>query len=114
MEMTLRPGLDVLVVVGELGLRGFLHLLFVLGDECRVHLHLRRSESGHGDELEVRVADELAGEVQEGFLEVVVRFGRDVVVLKKDRLTVALIFMVSIGQRKCNERLPGDSSSCGR
>lgn len=80
--MALRPRSDVVVVVGELELLGFGQLLLEFRPECRVHVYLRRKESGRGDEREVRVADELAREVKEGLLEVVVGLGRDVIVLK--------------------------------
>jgi hypothetical protein len=41
-----------------------------------------RSESWRGDKLELGVADKLASEPEEGFLEVVVGFGGDVIVLQ--------------------------------
>ena len=44
--------------------------------------YLGRREGGHGDELEVGVTDQLPGQPEEGFLEVVVGLGGNVVVLK--------------------------------
>ena len=44
--------------------------------------HLGRLEGGRLDEGEIRISDELAREPEEGLLEVVVRLGRDVVVLQ--------------------------------
>ena len=58
------------------------HLVLVLGHKSLVNLDLRRSKGGRGDKLEGRVADELSGEPEEGLLKVVVRLGRDVVVLE--------------------------------
>lgn len=58
------------------------HLVLVLGHKSLVNLDLRRSKGRRGDKLEGRVADELSGEPEEGLLKVVVRLGRDVVVLE--------------------------------
>ena len=44
--------------------------------------YLGRSEGGHGDEFEVGITDQLPGQPEEGFLEVVVGLGGDVVVLE--------------------------------
>ena len=44
--------------------------------------YLGRRESGHGDELEVGITDQFPGQPEEGFLEVVVGLGGDVVVLE--------------------------------
>jgi hypothetical protein len=70
------------VLVGKRSGGGLVELGLVLGHEGRVDLDLGRGEGRRGDELEVRVADQLAGEPQEGSLEVVVRLCRDLEVLK--------------------------------
>ena len=44
--------------------------------------YLGRREGGHGDEFEVGITDQLPGQPEEGFLEVVVGLGGDVVVLE--------------------------------
>lgn len=56
--------------------------LVVLLHQVVVNLDLRRSEGGCGNELKVRVADQLASEPQEGLLKVVVGLGRDIIVLQ--------------------------------
>ena len=61
---------------------GVAYLEFVLCDGVGVDGDLWRFERGRLDEGEVRVADELAREPEEGLLEVVVGLGRDVVVLE--------------------------------
>lgn len=61
---------------------GLVHLLLILGKEILVDLGSGRSQSGGGNELKLGVANELAGEPQEGLLEVVVGLGRDIVVLE--------------------------------
>ncbi|GMT21011.1 hypothetical protein PFISCL1PPCAC_12308, partial [Pristionchus fissidentatus] len=43
-----------------------------------------RSQSRHGHKFEVGVAEKLASQPKEGLLEVVVRFGRNIIVLKND------------------------------
>jgi hypothetical protein len=53
-----------------------------LSHEVRVDLNFRRSKGRSGDEFEVCVSDELAGEPEERSLEVVVGLGRDFEVLK--------------------------------
>ena len=58
--------LQVLVILGQGGVLGLLVLLLDLLLPLGVHLDLRGHEGGHGDELEVGVADELAGEPEEG------------------------------------------------
>lgn len=75
---------DVFVVVRQFSTRRLRHLLFVLGRQSRVHLHLGRSKRWHGHELQVGVADQFACQIQERLLEVVVAFGRNVVVLIND------------------------------
>ena len=88
------------VLVGQGHLSGVLHLLLVLLEDSLVNLDLRRSQSGGGDEFlksalvpcslkdaqtlsyQSLVADEFPGEPEEGFLEVVVRLGGDIVVLE--------------------------------
>lgn len=74
--------LQVFVVLGQGGLLGLLVLGLDLLLPLGVHLDLWGHESGHGDELEVGVADKLSGQPEEGLLEVVIGLGGDVVVLK--------------------------------
>ena len=50
--------------------------------ETQKQSYLRRRESRHGDEFEVGVTDQLPGQPEERFLEVVVGLGGDVVVLE--------------------------------
>jgi len=79
----MRLGLQIRVLLvrqrhgGSLG-----HFLVVLIHQLLVDLDLGRSEGNLSDELQSLVANKLASEPQERFLEVVVRLGRDVVVLQ--------------------------------
>mmetsp|Transcript_7456 Transcript_7456/g.19060 ORF Transcript_7456/g.19060 Transcript_7456/m.19060 type:complete len:218 (-) Transcript_7456:51-704(-) len=73
---------QVLVLVGQRHGAHLLQLLLVLRELVGVDRDLWRFERGRLDEGQVGVADELACEPQEGLLEVVVGFGRDVVVLE--------------------------------
>ena len=75
--------LEIFVVFRQGGVLGLVVLLLHSHLPLGVHLNLGRQESGHGHELEVGVSDQLSGEPQEGLLEVVVRLGGNVVVLKK-------------------------------
>merc|ERR1712000_462205 len=61
---------------------GSVHLLAVLLEEGLVDLGGGRSKGGGGNKFQRGVADELAGEPEEGLLEVVVGLGGDVVVLE--------------------------------
>ena len=67
------------LLVGEGGGLGGLELGLVLGHQVGVNLHLGRGKGGRGDELEGGVADELAGEPEEGALEVELGAERGVV-----------------------------------
>jgi len=58
------------------------HLLLVLFEQGLVDLDLRGSKSRGSDEFQSLIPDEFSGQPQERLLEVVVGFGRDVVVLK--------------------------------
>lgn len=60
----------------------FGHFLLVLIEQFLVDLDLRRSESGRGDELQLRVADQFTGQPEERLLKVVVGLGRNIVVLE--------------------------------
>jgi hypothetical protein len=91
---------EVVVLLGEREVLGFVHLLLVLVQNGLVDLHFWRSKGRSSDELQGLVADELSGEppahvrrshsrwrinkdgLQERLLEVVVGLGRDVVVLQ--------------------------------
>lgn len=95
--LRLQLSLQVLVVVvGEDGVLRLDHVLLQLSLPLLVHLDLGWGKGGHGDELQVGVADQLASQPEEGLLEVVVRLGGDVVVLqvlfsvKNDRLGLHL------------------------
>lgn len=74
------------IVVGKLTRQrhggGLVHLLAVLFQELLVDLGSGGSQSGSSNELKLRVADKLAGEPEEGLLEVVVGLGGDIVVLE--------------------------------
>ena len=63
-------------------MKAYAQFLLVLRDDGRVESHFGRQQRGHRDELEVRIADQLASEPQERFLEIVVRLGTDVIVLQ--------------------------------
>ena len=70
-QTVLKSFLEVgVLLVGEGGGLGGLELGLVLGHQVGVNLDLGRRERGRGDELEGGVADELAGEPEEGALEV--------------------------------------------
>ncbi len=64
--------LEVFVVFRERGVLGLVVLLLHLHLPLGVHLDLWREESRHGDKLQVGVSDQLAGQPEEGLLEVVV------------------------------------------
>jgi hypothetical protein len=73
-------------------------------------LDLGRSDGRGGDELEIRVADQLAGEPQERLLDVVVGLGAEVVVLQillaveGDGLGLDLpVLDVDLVDRECSE-----------
>lgn len=74
--------LEVVVLFRQRRSSGLVELLLVLRHEVLVDLDLGRGERGRGDELEVRVADELAREPEERSLKVVVRLGRNLKVLQ--------------------------------
>jgi len=62
--------------------RSFGHFLLVLIKQFLVDLDLRRCKSGSSDKFELRVADQLPSQPEEGLLEVVVGLGGDIVVLQ--------------------------------
>lgn len=64
-------------LIGEGCVERRVELRLVLGHEGRVNLDLRGSEGRGGDKLERLVADELAGEPEEGLLEVVLEWVRE-------------------------------------
>lgn len=78
----LRWSLNVLVIVGKIGVLCVLHLLFVLLDHVRIHLDFGRSQCRHSDELQVGVSEQFASQVQEWLFKVVVALSRDIVILK--------------------------------
>ena len=61
---------------------GLFELLLVGIDHGGIHLNLGRRQGRCGNELEVGIADQLSRKPQEGLLEVVVRLGRNVVILE--------------------------------
>lgn len=61
---------------------GLLHLLGVLRQELVIDLGSRGGQSWSSDKVELGVASKLPCKPQEGFLEVVVRLGGDIVVLE--------------------------------
>ena len=70
------------LLVGKRHSRGFGHFFLVLVEQLLVDLDLGWCKSWSSDEFKLRVADQFAGQPQERLLEVVVRLGRDVVVLE--------------------------------
>ena len=83
--------LEIFVVFGQGRVLGFIVLLLHAHLPLGVHLDLWGQQSRHRDELEVRVADQLSRQPQERLLKVVVRLGRDVVVLKKNQIKMVII-----------------------
>lgn len=71
-----------IVLIRQRHLGGLLHLLLVLLQQVLVNLDLRRSQSWGGNELQLRVTNQLTGQPKEWLLEVVVGLGRNVVVLQ--------------------------------
>ena len=91
--------LQVFIIFGESSVLSLLDVLLNLLLPLRIHGHLWRHQSRHGHELKISIAcdsmfifsflkyfcivtDQFSGQPQEGFLEVVVRLGGDVVVLE--------------------------------
>jgi hypothetical protein len=72
---------QVIVIIRQFGTGSLRNFSLVCGNHLRIHLHFGRSESGHGDELQVGISNQLSGEVEERLLEVVVALGTYVVVL---------------------------------
>jgi len=70
------------LLVGEWHVGSGFHLLLVLLENSLVDLDFWGSEGWCGDELKRLVTDQLAGEPEEGLLEVVVGLGGNVVVLE--------------------------------
>lgn len=70
-----------IIFVRQRVLSSIFHLLVVRRQEFGVDSNLRWSQSWRCDKLEGGVTDELPGQPQERFLEVVVRFGGNIVVL---------------------------------
>ena len=71
-----------IILIRERESSGLSHLGLVLGHKGLVNLDLRRSKGRGGYKLKGRVANELSSEPKERLLEVVVGFGRNVIVLK--------------------------------
>jgi hypothetical protein len=67
--------LDVLVVVWQIRILCILHLLLVLLDHGWVHLNFRWSQCRHSNEFQVGVSEQLASQIQERLLKVVVTLG---------------------------------------
>lgn len=88
---TFLDGLQVVVIiVWQRGVLRLLHFVLQFGLPLWIHQNLRRSDSRHGDELQVRIADQFASQPEERLLEVVVGFSADVVVLAaKERRAIS-------------------------
>ena len=71
-----------ILFVWERHRRGLGHLLVVLVKEILVDLNFRRGKCGRSNELQLRVANQLPRQPQEGLFKVIVGLCRDVVVLK--------------------------------
>jgi len=80
MRLTTYLNVVILLVIGKLNVRGGLHFSLPLLDQVHVDLGLLGKEGGALNEAKVGVLDELAGEVEERLLEVVVGASRNVVV----------------------------------
>lgn len=87
-ERTIQPPhsweqfLQVFVILGQCSFCGLLELLFDLLLPVGVHDHLWGEKSRHGDELQVGVSNQLAGQPEERLLKVVIALSTNVVVLK--------------------------------
>lgn len=73
--------LQVIILVRKRHGSGLVQLLCVLLHKGNVNLDFGGSQSRRGDELQVLLASQLAGQPEEGFFIVVIGLGRDVVVL---------------------------------
>ena len=85
-EITNYPRLkssQILILLGQRTVLGLFELAFDLLLPVGVHVHLCGLQSRHGNKLKDGITDQLSGQPQERFFEVVVRLGRDVVVLRK-------------------------------
>jgi len=85
-EITNYPRLkssQILILLGQRNVLGLFELAFDLFLPVGVHVHLWGLEGRHGNELKVGITDQLSGQPEERFFEVVVGLGRDVVVLRK-------------------------------
>ena len=71
-----------ILLVGQRHSRRILHLLLILLHRRLIDLDLGRLKRGGSHKLQALVADQFSREPQEGFLEVVVGLGADVVVLQ--------------------------------
>ena len=75
--------LQIFIILGERGVLGFDVVFFHLFLPVGIHLDFGRQQSGHGHEFKVGITDQLAGQPKERLFEVVVGFGRNVVILKE-------------------------------
>jgi len=82
-EVTREARLQISVVlVREWEVRGLFHLVFVFGEKLSVNFDGWGCESWCGYKFQTRVSDQLSGQPEEWFLEVVIRFCRNVIVLQ--------------------------------
>lgn len=75
--------LQIIILLGKRNSDGAVQLVGVLGHESGVDGNLWGSKGRGGNKLEGGVTNQLAGEPEEGLLEVVVGLGRDIVVLER-------------------------------
>ena len=95
LNVTINDILEIFVVLGQSSVLGLLDVLLDLGLPGGVHGHLWRHQGRHGHELQVGVTNQLASQPQEGLLEVVVRLGRDVVILGNNSFSIELFRVIS-------------------
>lgn len=74
--------LQVIIVIRQGHGGSLFHILLVLVHQFSINLHFRRSKSRGFDEFQLGVTRQLSSQPQEGLFELVVRLGRNVVVLK--------------------------------
>ena len=74
--------LQIFIILGQRSVLGFDVVFLDLFLPVGIHLDFWGQQGGHGDEFQVGVTDELASQPKEGLFEVIIGFGRDVVILK--------------------------------
>jgi len=71
-----------IILIWKRHLGSIVHLLLVLGEQLSVNSCGRWGKGGGGNKFKSGVSDQLAGQPEEGLLEVVVGLGGDIVVLE--------------------------------